>query len=131
VQLCFLKKLRNCASWRLREKKTVSFRNVHYVVDSSVWIELFAQKPSSEACLKEIKSDSEHQGLTAVATMSQYRVLDLTRDIALSAADIAIRAKLAMADSLMLAHARSNHAVLLTLDNDFAGLADTKVLRKT
>jgi toxin FitB len=126
--------------------------NVHYVVDSSVWIEILAQKPLAKACLKEIKSasqifvptvvlfevykkiaiaHSEHQGLTAVATMSQYRVLDLTRDIALSAADIAIREKLAMADSLMLAHARSNHAVLLTLDNDFAGLADTKVLRKT
>jgi toxin FitB len=124
---------------------------VHYVVDSSVWIEVFAQKPLAKICLKEIKSashiyvptvvlfevykkivlaHSEHQGLTAVATLSQYNVRDLTREVALSAADIAIREKLAMADSLMLAHARSLNAILLSLDNDFSGLADTKVLRR-
>ena len=125
--------------------------SIRYVVDSSVWIEVLAQKALAKACLKEIKSaslifvptmvlfevykkitlaHSEHQGLTAVATMSQHTMLDLTRDVALSAADIAIREKLAMTDSLMLAHARAQSAILLSLDNDFVGLADAKVLRK-
>jgi predicted nucleic acid-binding protein len=121
-----------------------------YVVDSSVWIEVFGQKPLAKLCLRELKSatslavptvvmfevykkiavaQSEHQALTAVATLSQYKVLDLTRDVALAAADIAMQEKLAMADSVVLAHARGSGAVLLTLDNDFAGMLGAKVLR--
>jgi toxin FitB len=125
---------------------------VAYVVDFSVWIEIFGQKNLAKVCLKEVNSAreifvptlvlfevykkitvsrSEQLALTAVAAMSQHTVLDLSREVALSAADLAIQEKLAMADSVVLAHARSRGAVLLTLDNDFANIASAKVLRNS
>jgi predicted nucleic acid-binding protein len=73
---------------------------------------------------------SEHQALSAIATLSQYEVLDLTREVSLTAADISIGEKVHMADSIVLAHARLAGATLLTLDNDFAGLTGALVIRK-
>jgi predicted nucleic acid-binding protein len=73
---------------------------------------------------------SEDQALAAVATLSQYTVTDLSRDIALAAADISIQNRLGMADSIVLAHAREAGALLITLDNYFNGIQGAQVLRK-
>lgn len=120
------------------------------VFDSSCWIELLTQGHLFKACDKELKnasevlvptiviyevykkissSLSEDQGLSVVALMSQHRVVDLTRDISLAAADLSITRKLPMADSLVLAHAQYEDAILVTLDNDFANVPNAKVLR--
>jgi toxin FitB len=76
-------------------------------------------------------SISEDQALSVVALMSQQKVMDLTRDVALGAADLSIQYKLPIADSLILAHARHENALLVTLDNDFAKIDGVKVLRKS
>lgn len=120
------------------------------VFDSSCWIEIFTQGPLSRLCDKEFKNASqilvptvviyevyrkisltvsEDQALSAVALMSQYKIVDLNRDISLTAADLSIGQKLPMADSFVLAHARYEDAILVTLDNDFRGMSNTKVLR--
>ncbi len=122
-----------------------------YVVDSSVWIEILSQGPRVRTCLQEVRSaahvcvpalvifevykkiavmHSEHQALSATATLSQYEILDLTREVSLTAADLSISEKLPMADSIVLAHARLRGATLLTLDNNFAGLTGALVIRK-
>jgi len=120
------------------------------LLDSSVWIEIFNEGPFAKNCLKILKNAdqvyvptlvifevykkitsvrSEDQALSAVATMSQFEVLDLTRETALSAADISLQKKLAMADSFVLAHAYQQGAAFFTLDNDFSGLSGVTVLR--
>ena len=120
------------------------------VLDSSVWIEIFNGGPIAGTCMKELKgaarvyvptlvlfevykkvtaSRSEDQALSAVATLSQYEVCDMTREIALAAADLSLQKKLGMADSLILAHTYQVGAELLTLDNDFAGIPNTQILR--
>ena len=120
------------------------------VLDSSVWIEILNRGPLVRACTKELNgvnrifvptlvlfevykriavSSSEDQALSAIAMLSQHEVMDLTREVALAAADLAMQRGLAMADSLVLAHAHQVGAVLLTLDNDFFGIPGAKILR--
>jgi predicted nucleic acid-binding protein len=120
------------------------------LLDSSAWIEIIASGPKMEECLKELKSAgriivptlvifevyrkvtqmvSEEAGLSATALLNQYEVVVLSSDVALTAADISIQHALAMPDSLVLAHARTERATLVTLDNDFATFHDAKVIR--
>ncbi len=120
------------------------------VLDSSAWIEIFNEGPLSKICLKELRSAdrvsvptlvffevykkiascrSEDHALAAVAALSQHEISDMTREIALSAADISLELKLPMADSLVLAHAWHSAATLVTLDNDFSGIKGTRVIR--
>jgi predicted nucleic acid-binding protein len=128
----------------------VSSRSI--VLDSSAWIEILSSGPLSKHCTKELKvadqvfiptlvffevykkiasSLSEDRALSAVALLSQYVTANMTREVALAAADLSIQHKLAMADSLILAHAYQAGALLITLDNDFSGLPGTLVIRKT
>lgn len=121
------------------------------VLDSSAWIEILGSGPLAKACRKELdaadnvvvptlvlfevyrkilSSISEDQALSAVAVMSQHQVADLTREIALTAADLSLQLKLAMADSMVLAHAHATDATLVTLDKDFAGIAGARIVRR-
>jgi predicted nucleic acid-binding protein len=120
------------------------------VLDSSAWIEILSGGRHAKTCIKELKSanriyvptvvifevyrkiassKSEDQALSAVALLSQHEVADLSREIALTAADLSLQNGLAMADSLVLAHAQQAEATLVTLDNDFAGISRARVLR--
>ena len=54
--------------------------------------------------------------------MKQGRVVDLTEDIALSAALFSMKQKLPMADSMIFATAAARGAVLWTQDDHFKGL---------
>lgn len=72
---------------------------------------------------------SEDVALEAMATFSQYEVLVLDREVSMLGGDLAISYSLPMADALVLAHAVHLDDVLLTLDNDFADLPNTKILR--
>jgi len=121
------------------------------VLDSSVWLELLRRGPLEKNCRHELEeagtvlvptlvifevyrkllqSLSEDQALSAIALLSQYEVRELTREVALLAGDLSVQHQLAMADSLVLAHAQEAQATLLTLDNDFAKLPGAKVLRR-
>ncbi|MDR7521843.1 MAG: type II toxin-antitoxin system VapC family toxin [Armatimonadota bacterium] len=113
------------------------------VVDSSGWLEYFADGPNADFFAPAIRKPSElivptislyevfkrvfqqrdeTRALRAVAVMQRGTVVDLTALIALSAARISLESALPMADSVMLATARAYSAVLWTQDADFDGV---------
>jgi predicted nucleic acid-binding protein len=120
------------------------------LLDSSCWIEIFRNNKLSQKCQKELQnaskvivptivlfevyrkiniSVSEDQALSCIALLSQHNIVELTREIALSAADLAILLKLPMADSFILAHAQFDNATLVTLDDDFSKIPGVRVIR--
>ena len=119
------------------------------VIDSSCWIEVFGGGPLVKKCLKEIEtakfiivpslvifevyrkikvSISDESGLSATSYLSQFQIQPMNREVALLAADLSVQYKLATADSIILAHAHESQADLITLDNDFRGLPNVKVI---
>jgi len=121
------------------------------VVDSSGWLEFFADGPHAEEFEKEIRRTSsvlaptialyevykwvkrersEEEAVRAVATMKKSRVVDITEELALTAADLSGVHKLSMADAIMLAVARAFEAELMTTDSDFEGIEGVTVLPK-
>lgn len=121
------------------------------LLDSSVWIEILGVGPLAELAEKELRAStivvptvvlfevykkisiavSEEQGLSVVALLSQYTVVDLTHEVSLTAADLSRQYKLGMADSFVLAHSHHADAPLVTLDNDFSRVPGVKVIRKS
>ena len=63
--------------------------------------------------------------------LEQYGPIPVTSQIAELAATLGSRHKLAMADSLIYATARTHNATLWTQDSDFQGLPHVKYLPKT
>ncbi|MGZ5475547.1 MAG: PIN domain-containing protein [Thermoanaerobaculia bacterium] len=121
------------------------------VLDSSGWLEFFADGPFADEYARRLKQPtqvltptvalyevykwikrerSEEEALAAVATMQKTRIVPLTDEVALAAADLSLAARLAMADAIMLATARAHNAELLTSDSDFAGIPGVTVLAK-
>jgi toxin FitB len=121
------------------------------VVDSSGWLEYFADSPNAEKFAPGIQNTrdlvvptlsiyevfkrvlqqrSETEALRAVALMQQGHVVDLDISIALSAAKVSAQLRLPMADSIMLATAKEYRATLWTQDADFAGLEGVKYFPK-
>lgn len=121
------------------------------VVDSSAWLEYFADGPNAAAYARPIEATrqlivptvslfevfkrvsqqrDEDEALRAVAIMEQGRVVDLDRATALEAARLSIAHCIPMADSIMLATAQRHRATLWTQDADFAGLPGVKYLPK-
>ena len=113
------------------------------VVDSSAWIEYFADGDNAsefagsiehtdqlvvpsitvyEVFKRVVQLKGESAALEAVGVMLTGRVVDLTSGVALEAARISLEMKLAMADSIVLATARLEGAVLWTQDAHFRGL---------
>jgi predicted nucleic acid-binding protein len=110
------------------------------VVDSSGWLEYFADGPNADFFAKPImdlkrlivptlniyevfkriaQQRDEGDALQAIAVMQQGTVVDLTVPIALDAARESISEHIPMADSIMLATARAHAATLWTQDSDF------------
>ncbi|MGO9635159.1 MAG: type II toxin-antitoxin system VapC family toxin [Steroidobacteraceae bacterium] len=121
------------------------------VVDSSGWLEYFADGPNAAAFAKPIEATrsllvptlslfevfkrvaqqrSEDDALRAIAVMEQGRVVDLDRATALEAARLSIQHGIAMADSVMLATACRHRATLWTQDSDFEGLQGARYFAK-
>ena len=113
------------------------------LVDTSGWVEYFFSganatyfsKPIQNIgdlvvptiCLYEVfkkinVAADEARALQAVAQMRQGTVVDLTEDIALSAALISIQHKLPMADSVIYATGRAHDALIWTQDEHFDSL---------
>ncbi|MEK7703971.1 MAG: type II toxin-antitoxin system VapC family toxin [Myxococcota bacterium] len=120
------------------------------LLDSSAWIELLARGTLAQGVEREMagatlvvptvvlfevyrkikRNVSEDQALSAAAFMSQHDVTALDAEVSLHAADLSIEHSLAMADSIILAHAEAQNATIVTLDNDFASFSKAKVLRQ-
>jgi len=117
------------------------------VVDSSGWLEYFADSPYAEnfdvplqdiknlivptICLYEVfkvvlRERGEEDALQAVATMRQGKVVDLTQEIAIQAAKNSYDFKIPMADSIILTTARLFRAVIWTKDRDFKKFNDVQ-----
>jgi len=113
------------------------------VVDSSGWLEFFADGPNAaffapailkprdlvvptvslyEVFKRVLQQRDESQALQAVALMEQGNVADLNATLALAAAKLSADLKLPMADSIMLATARAFGATLWSQDADFEGM---------
>jgi predicted nucleic acid-binding protein len=113
------------------------------LVDTSAWIEYFFSGPNASHFAKPIEQTDdliisviclyevfrkinmvadEARALRSVAQMKHGRVVDVTEDVALSAALISIQHKLPMADSLIYATAKTHGATVWTQDADFKHL---------
>jgi toxin FitB len=122
------------------------------VVDSSGWIEYFADGPNAEffeAAIVDASSlvvpsisiyevfkrllrepSGEEAALHVIATMQRGRVANLDAELALDAAKTSFETKLPMADSVILATARAYQATLWTQDADFQGMASVRYVEK-
>lgn len=121
------------------------------VVDSSAWLEYFADGPNADAFARAIEKTSElivptisiyevfkrvlqqrgeDDAFRAVALMMSGSVVDLDIVIAMEAAAISCELKLPMADSIMLATARAYEAILWTQDTDFRDLDAVRYFEK-
>ena len=119
------------------------------LVDTSGWIEYYFDSPNAkhfagviedtdnliisvvnqyEVFKKILLVADEERALRAVAQMKQGRVIPLSEDIALSAAELSIRHKLPMADSMIYATGLSMEAVIWTQDADFMDLPGVKYI---
>ena len=113
------------------------------LVDSSAWLEYFADGPNArffstpientrelvvstinlyEVFRRVAQQRDENVALRAVAVMEQGRLIPVDEVVALHAAKLGIQHKLPMADSLILATARACGATLWTQDADFDGI---------
>ena len=121
------------------------------VVDSSGWLEYFADGPNAdffapaieqardlivptlslyEVFKRVLQQKGESQALQAIAVMHQGVVVDLDASLALNAAQTSVELCLPMADSIMLATARAYGATLWTQDADFASIEGVRYIRK-
>ncbi len=121
------------------------------VVDSSAWLEYFADGPNAKHFAKVIEAADDllvptitllevfkrigqqrddAAALQYVAVMQQSTVVDLDAAIALRAAALGLRHKLPLADSIVYATAQASDALVWTQDADFEGLANVRFWRK-
>jgi predicted nucleic acid-binding protein len=121
------------------------------VVDSSAWLEYFADGPNAGAFAPPIQATAElvvpsitlfevfkrvyqqrgeGPALHAVAVMQQGQVVDLDGPLALAAAKLSADSKLPLADSVVLATARQHEATLWTQHADFEGLQGVRYRAK-
>ncbi len=113
------------------------------VVDSSAWIEYFVGGPLASRfaphlvdveevvtptiVLYEVyklirRERGEEEALVAAAAIGRTRLAPLTEVVALTAADLALEHRLAMADAIVYATARLEGVEVVTGDDDFRGL---------
>jgi predicted nucleic acid-binding protein len=121
------------------------------VVDSSGWLEYFADGPNAdffapaiqdtdqlvvptisvyEVFKRVLQQRGEGEALQAIAVLAQGQVAELDTTLALNAAKLSVDRKLPMADSIMLATAQAHDATLWTQDADFENVAGVKYIEK-
>jgi predicted nucleic acid-binding protein len=121
------------------------------VVDSSGWLEYFADGPNADFFAPAIENASElvvpslsmyevfkrvlqqrgeDDALQAVGVMAQGLVVDLNMEIAINAAKISVELRLPMADSIILATARAYSATFWTQDADFQDIEGVQCIEK-
>lgn len=121
------------------------------LVDSSGWIELLSDGPLADAYQAHLADPSqlliptvvmyevyrwtkrvrgEDSALLVVASMEKGKLVPLSPGLALSAADLGLEHRLAMADAVVYATALTQAAELITSDIDFAQLPGVTYLAK-
>jgi toxin FitB len=121
------------------------------VIDSSGWLEYFADGPNASSFSRPLQKPAElivptitiyevfkavlrqrddSAALQAVALMQQGSVVDLATSVSILSAKISLELGLPMADSIILATARSYEATLWTQDSDFEGIAGIQYIPK-
>ena len=121
------------------------------IVDSSGWLEYFADGDNADffapaiedtknllvpvICIYEVfKRIRQQSGVNEaqqhIGDMKLGTVIDINESIALSAAKISHDLKLRMGDSLILASARANNAILWTQDEHFKDIEGVKFIEK-
>lgn len=122
------------------------------IVDTSGWLEYFADSPLAENYATAIENTDEllvpsivlyevfkkitlaydeNKAFQAIAQLKQGQVLDVNEAIALYAGKISIEKQLPMADALIYATAILHNATILTQDAHFEGLPQVKYFVKT
>jgi toxin FitB len=113
------------------------------IIDSSGWLEYFADGPNAlffsrplqktaelivptvtiyEVFKVVLRQRGESDALQSVALMQQGSVADLTSSISILAAKMSVDHRLPMADSIILATAQVYKATVWTQDSDFKGI---------
>jgi len=121
------------------------------LVDSSGWLEFFADDPNAEFFATPLKNvdelvvptisiyevfkhvlrqRDESAGLQAIALMKQGLVVDLTTNIAMMAAKLSLEHNVPMADSIILSSGRLYQATIWTQDTDFKGFEGVEYIKK-
>ena len=121
------------------------------VVDSSGWLEFFADGPNAgefaapltdkgalvvpsitiyEVFKVVCRQRGDDAALQAAALMQQGRVVELSSSLAMVAAKTSLELALPMADSIILATARLHQALLWTQDEHFSGLSGIRYYSK-
>ncbi len=121
------------------------------VVDSSGWLEYFADAPNArffaaaientqklivpsvsilEVFKHVLRACSEKQAFESIECMLQGKVVDLDIELSLNAAKLGVQHKIPLADSIILATGLANDAIIWTQDADFKGLPQVKYINK-
>jgi predicted nucleic acid-binding protein len=121
------------------------------LVDSSGWLEFFIdgknadqfKKPLDNTdnliiptiCIYEVfkvvlRERGQDSALQAIALMKQGQVVDLSSEITTRAANISHNKNIPMADSIILATAENNQAIIWTQDIDFKDQQNVKYFPK-
>jgi toxin FitB len=122
------------------------------LVDSSGWLEYFADGPNAdffasaieqpaelvvptislyEVFKKVLQQRGDGSALQAIAIMQQGSVVNLDASLALSAAKVSAEMGLPIADSIILTTARTYGATLWTQDRHFESIESVQYIRKS
>lgn len=122
------------------------------IVDSSGWLEYFADGPNADFFAPAIEAvdelvvpsisihevfkwilrqRSDDEALQAIAVMQQGQVVNLDSAVALTAAKLSVSLGLPMADSVILATTRLMGATLWTQDADFQAVEGVQYIKRT
>ncbi len=123
----------------------------HNVVDSSAWLEYFADGPNAKHFAKAIETPEtllvpavtlievfkrvtqqrdEGAALQCIAVMQQGQIIALDSTLALDAAHCGLKHKLPLAGSMVYATAQRHRATVWTQDDDFDGLPKVRYYPK-
>ncbi len=121
------------------------------IVDSSGWLAYFADEPNAKHFITPLhdtaslvipsvtiyevfkvvlRETSENEALQAAAAMQKGTVVDLTAMLAIAASKLSLEHGIPMADSIILATAKTFDAVIWTQDSDFKNIAGVKYFPK-
>lgn len=121
------------------------------VIDSSAWLEYFADGPCAKHFAAAIEATGkllvpsitllevfkriaqqrdESVALQYIAVMQQGAIVDLDSDLALRAVVLGQLHKLPLADSIIYATAQRANATVWTMDSDFEGLAGVRYWKR-
>ena len=123
------------------------------LIDSSGWLEFFADGPNARLFAEPILHNDPHNlivptiimyelfkkialdrgeniAIFTVGQLKNFHIIPLEEDIAIAAAKVSMVHRLPMADSIILATAQKYDAVIWTQDEDFKNLPYVKFIPK-